>query len=194
MTDRKGMLFSSFFLVTTASIHECLWGLTILKLVCVRESHWHTETQIQRHGESEIEGREGKVLFFSCEIFLWFFKSGISLMKYSLLQFKILPLGFCLLKISSVFSSSYESFLCFPERMPILSWNTLYAQMHGFSLIKSLMVLFSYNSMCSFVFWNFFWMFFFSYWKLMFFENDILLWNALNSWVWICKIATISCC
>jgi hypothetical protein len=38
MADRKGMVFS-FFGVTTASIHECLWGLTILKLVCVRESH-----------------------------------------------------------------------------------------------------------------------------------------------------------
>lgn len=117
------MLFSSFFLGDN-SFHSRmpLRFDNFEACVCERVSLTHRDTDTE--AGREREGREGKVLFFSCEIFLLFFKNGNSLMKCSLLQFKILPLGFSLLKISSVFffsSSSYESFLCFPERMSILS-------------------------------------------------------------------------
>lgn len=159
------MLFSSFFLGDN-SFHSRmpLRFDNFEACVCERVSLTHRDTDTE--AGREREGREGKVLFFSCEIFLLFFKNGNSLMKCSLLQFKILPLGFSLLKISSVFFfpySSYESFLCFPERMPISLMKYFICSDAWVSLIKSLMVLFSCTSMCSFVFRNFFLMFFFSY-------------------------------
>jgi hypothetical protein len=60
--------------------------------VCERVSLTHRDTDTETGRERE--GREGKVLLFSCEIFLWFFKSGNPLMKCSLLQLQDTSIGF----------------------------------------------------------------------------------------------------
>jgi hypothetical protein len=103
MTDKKGMLFSSFFLGDNSFHSRMPFEVWQFWSLCVWESVTDTQRHRYRDREREREGREGKVFVFSCEIFLWFFKSGNPLMKCSLLQFKILPLGFSLLKVSIVF-------------------------------------------------------------------------------------------